>query len=173
MRLFECFVCTGHFFAFFAHTFALRLFLIEIAFDGVQNAVDELGSFEGRKAAGDFERFVDGHGARSGFVKKFVNGEPEDVAIDEWPCDRCASVQRANGCVRPLLQRARACPPPGAWRTRAPASSISSSDNSDQKVRANSSGRVSATSAAKSICKAHSRALRREPINFQKTNLVL
>src|SRR5205814_8807042 len=43
--------------------------------------------------------------------------------------------------------------------------SKSPSANSDQKVRARSSPRVPATSAAKSICKAHSRALRREPIN--------
>src|SRR5438105_1080206 len=42
--------------------------------------------------------------------------------------------------------------------------SNSPSANSDQKVRARSSPRVPATSAAKSICKAHSRALRREPI---------
>src|SRR5260370_42526672 len=43
--------------------------------------------------------------------------------------------------------------------------SSSPSANSGQQVRARSSPRVPATSAAKSICKAHSRALRREPIN--------
>src|SRR5947207_3367449 len=42
--------------------------------------------------------------------------------------------------------------------------SISPSANSDQKPRASSSPHVPETSAAKSICKAHSRALRREPI---------
>src|SRR5260370_27286395 len=60
-----------------------------------------------------------------------------------------------------------------AWGSSSP------SANSDQKVRARSSPRVPATSAAKSICKAHSRALRREPIislrrvlNFELRTLI-
>src|SRR4030095_14246485 len=43
-------------------------------------------------------------------------------------------------------------------------SSSSDSPSSAQYIRTTSSAGISATSAAKSICKAHSRALRREPI---------
>ena len=62
--------------------FTLRSLLIQITLDGVEDAVDELGRFESREAARYFERFIYRDGARGGFVKKLVNGEPEDVPID-------------------------------------------------------------------------------------------
>ena len=60
----------------------LRLLLIQIALYGIENAVDELRSFVGGKSAGYFQGFVDGHGARSRFVKKLVDSQAENVAID-------------------------------------------------------------------------------------------
>src|SRR5688572_5981264 len=49
-------------------------------------------------------------------------------------------------------------------------SSVSASHSSAQYMRTSSSARTSETSAAKSICKAYSRALRREPITISKSS---
>src|SRR5688572_488472 len=61
----------------------LRLLLVEVAFDGVENAVDKLRSFVSGKTARNLEGFVDCDGARRRLVKKFVDGEAQDVAIDD------------------------------------------------------------------------------------------
>src|SRR6266404_7824531 len=61
----------------------LRLLLIQIALDGVEDAVDELGGFVSREAAGNFESFVDGDGARCRLVQKLINGKPQNIAIDD------------------------------------------------------------------------------------------
>ena len=68
----------------FGRVFTLTLgsLLIQVTLDGVEDAVDELGRFECREAARYFESLVYRDGARGGFVKKLVNGEPEDVPID-------------------------------------------------------------------------------------------
>src|SRR6185369_6139450 len=52
-------------------------------------------------------------------------------------------------------------------------SSRSDSPSSAQYIRTTSSAGISATSAAKSICKAHSRALRREPIKYYQNTGVI
>ena len=61
----------------------LRLLFVEVAFDGVENAVDELGRFVSREAARDLECFVDSDSAWRRLVQKFVDGEAQDIAIDD------------------------------------------------------------------------------------------
>src|SRR5215472_6452173 len=61
----------------------LRLLLVKIALDSVEDTVDELGGFVSRKATGNFQRFIDRYGAGRGFEKEFVDGEPENIAIDD------------------------------------------------------------------------------------------
>src|SRR5437762_2609401 len=79
--LFRVFIQWG--FNFFRFDMLLRLFLIKIALDGVEDAVDELGCFVSGEPSRDFQGFVDGDSARSGFVEEFVDGESQDVAIDD------------------------------------------------------------------------------------------
>src|ERR1041385_739378 len=61
----------------------LRLLFVEVSLDGVENAVDELRGFVRREAACDLESFVDRYRARRWLVKKFVDGEAQDIAIDD------------------------------------------------------------------------------------------
>ena len=60
----------------------LRLLLVEVALDGVEDAVYELCCFVSGKTAGNLECLVDCNCARRGFVKKLVHGEAQDIAID-------------------------------------------------------------------------------------------
>ena len=39
------------------------MLLVQVALDGIEDAIDELRCFVGGKAAGDLKRFVDGDGA--------------------------------------------------------------------------------------------------------------
>jgi hypothetical protein len=56
--------------------------VLEIALDGVEYPVDELGGFEGRKSASYLERLVDYNRFRSiEFVQEFVDGQSEHVAV--------------------------------------------------------------------------------------------
>ncbi|MND00347.1 hypothetical protein D3C83_189260 [compost metagenome] len=61
----------------------MRLLLVEVSLYGIKNAVDELSGLVGRKATSDFEGFINRDRAWSWFVKKLVNGEAEDVAIND------------------------------------------------------------------------------------------
>src|SRR5262249_49754855 len=62
---------------------SLWLLFVEVALDGVEDAVDELCGFVGREAASDFERLVDGYGARRRFVEKLVHCQAQNIAIDD------------------------------------------------------------------------------------------
>ena len=70
-------------FGFFRLHNLLRLLLVEISLDGIEYAVDELRGFVSREATRDLERFIDCYGAWCRFVKKLVDGEAQDVAIDD------------------------------------------------------------------------------------------
>src|SRR5436305_3041562 len=70
------------FFVFRRDVFLWMLF-VEVALDGIEDAVDELCGFVGREATGDFERFVDGDGARRRLMQEFIDGEAQDVAIND------------------------------------------------------------------------------------------
>src|SRR5690606_24475842 len=62
-------------------SFALAVFQIELYC--VQNAVDELGGFECGKAPRDLESFVDNDRVRRVGIKKLVNGETKNVAVND------------------------------------------------------------------------------------------
>src|SRR6185312_2555471 len=59
------------------------MMFVEVALDGVKDTVDKLRSFVGREPSRYLECFVDGDSAWSSFVKKFVDCETKDVAIDD------------------------------------------------------------------------------------------
>src|ERR1051326_5041916 len=76
----------------------------EIAFDGVENSVDELRRFVRGKAAGNFQGLVDRNGARRGLVQEFVNSQAQDLAIDQrHPRDAPVFSARTNSLID-LLQ---------------------------------------------------------------------
>jgi len=55
----------------------------QVAFYGIEDSVYELSCFERREAPRYFESFVYHYGLGSvGFVEKLVDGEPEDVSVD-------------------------------------------------------------------------------------------
>ena len=56
--------------------------VLEIELNGVEDAVDELSSFEGRKATGYLKSFVDDNGMWGVFKKELVNGKAKNVAVD-------------------------------------------------------------------------------------------
>src|SRR5207237_2602610 len=56
---------------------------IQIAFDGVENSVDELCGLVRGKATSDFEGLVYRDGARRGFVQEFIDSETQHVAIHQ------------------------------------------------------------------------------------------
>ena len=60
----------------------LRLLLVEVAFNRVEDSVDKLGGFVGGETAGDFQGFVNCDRAWRWFVEKLVNGQAQDIAID-------------------------------------------------------------------------------------------
>src|ERR1700741_107465 len=97
----------------------LRLFLVEIALYGVEDAVDELGSFVSGKAAGNFECFIDCDSARRWFVQKFINRETQDIAINDRH-SRNAPVfrSRADTLVKRVQMRKRALRKPRREITR-------------------------------------------------------
>jgi hypothetical protein len=67
----------------FCRDYFLRMLLVQVSLDGVEDAVDELRRLVGGEAPGDFERFVDGDGARRRLVQELVDGQPQDIAIDD------------------------------------------------------------------------------------------
>src|SRR5687768_14577460 len=54
----------------------------EVELDGVEDAVDELGGFEGGEAAGYLKGFVYDDCVRCVLVEEFINGQAENVAVD-------------------------------------------------------------------------------------------
>src|SRR5262245_22300737 len=62
----------------------LRRVIIQVAFDGVEQAIDKLSCVTGREAAGDFECFVDRHRFRvCGLVDEFIDRHPQQIAVDD------------------------------------------------------------------------------------------
>src|ERR1043165_1370840 len=78
---------------------------------------------------------------------------------------QCSARERMRSSSSSRLESVRAASRVANSRA---VSSRSDSPSSAQYLRTTSSAGISATSAAKSICKAHSRALRREPIELPK-----
>src|SRR5262249_28275973 len=55
---------------------------LEIAFDGIEDAVYELRCFKGRKTTSYLQSFVNPHSlGRIGLVEELVNGEAKDVTV--------------------------------------------------------------------------------------------
>src|SRR2546421_9542302 len=61
----------------------LRALAVEVAFDCVEDAVDELRGLVGGEAAGDLQRLVDGDGAWRRLVEELVDGHAQDVAVND------------------------------------------------------------------------------------------
>src|SRR5258705_12514564 len=61
----------------------LRLLLVKVALDCVQDTVDELSGLVRRKPAGNFQSFVDCYRAGCGFVKELIDSKSENIAVDD------------------------------------------------------------------------------------------
>src|SRR5829696_5227301 len=61
----------------------LRALAVEVALDGVEDAVDELRGLVGREAARDLQRLVDGDRARRLLVEELVDGHAQDVPVHD------------------------------------------------------------------------------------------
>jgi hypothetical protein len=65
-----------------------------------------LRCFVGGEAAGNFQRFIDGYSARSGFVKKLVYGKSQDITIDHrHACDTPMFRSRTYALIQSFQMR--------------------------------------------------------------------